>query len=717
MEMNEEFRLAEQFVNETSTSLFLTGKAGTGKTTFLRHIVNASSKNSVVIAPTGVAAIHASGSTIHSMFGLPLKAFIPVDDPVDHNIANNPYSLRKHLKYRRDKRKLLQELELLIIDEISMVRADVLDEVDFALRYVRRNSLPFGGVQVLAIGDLFQLSPVVRRSEWPTLSPYYSKPYFFESKVWKNLGALTLELKKVYRQKNETFLSVLNRIRTGKTTPDDISLLNRRLVSKEDKNTQPDTIVLTTHNATADRLNQERLNKLSGNVYHFKAKVKGNFSESSYPVESDITLKKGAQVMFVRNDTESQRYFNGKIGKVIEVNDEEVTVKCGDEEPIEVERIEWENMQYKLDNKDEIIQDKIGSFTQYPLRLAWAITVHKSQGLTFDKLALDLSRSFAPGQVYVALSRCRTLEGLHLHSPIKRHNILIDKTIVDFYRAGRDKTDIEKKLESGRQRHLSIKLKKLFEFQYIEYPLQEWLTEVAEKNLDVVNKVEPVRWTTEIKECGYIAHKFNSELDALLKRYFRTEEIQPLKQRLHKAVHYFATRIVKNLIEPITEYYDEIAYISGSKGHQRNTLSLIQSLWNLIEGMTEAELKDEKIYQGESIKRPPRLTKAVKRKKKSFQESTYDITLSLHERGLPKEDIASMRQLTENTIYSHFVRLYKEDKVPITELIDKDKLAKLLKHFPNVSSETTLTEIKTCIPFTTTYQEIKAAKAYFLKEK
>ena len=243
------------------------------------------------------------------------------------------------------------------------------------------------------------------------------------------------------------------------------------------------------------------------------------------------------------------------------------------------------------------------------------------------------------------------------------------------------------------------------------------MTEVAEKNLDVVNKVEPVRWTTEIKECGYIAHKFNSELDALLKRYFRTEEIQPLKQRLHKAVHYFATRIVKNLIEPITEYYDEIAYISGSKGHQRNTLSLIQSLWNLIEGMTEAELKDEKIYQGESIKRPPRLTKAVKRKKKSFQESTYDITLSLHERGLPKEDIASMRQLTENTIYSHFVRLYKEDKVPITELIDKDKLAKLLKHFPNVSSETTLTEIKTCIPFTTTYQEIKAAKAYFLKEK
>ncbi|MBY5958918.1 AAA family ATPase, partial [Membranicola marinus] len=459
MEMNEEFRLAEQFIKETSTSLFLTGKAGTGKTTFLRHIVKASPKDSVVVAPTGVAAIHASGSTIHSMFGLPLKAFVPVNDPVDHNIANNPFSLGRHLRYRKDKRKLLQELELLIIDEISMVRADILDAVDYALRYTRRNSLPFGGVQILAIGDLFQLSPVVRRIEWPVLSPYYSKPYFFESAAWKNLGAVTLELQKVYRQKNETFLSVLNKVRTGTTSPDDIQILNKRVITESEKKQLADTIVLTTHNATADRINQSRLDQLPGSPFKFKAKVNGDFSESAYPVDEAITLVEGAQVMFVRNDTESGRYFNGKIGKVIEVDGDSVKVRCGKEAPIDVEPIEWEKFNYKMNDKDEIIQDKVGSFTQYPLRLAWAITVHKSQGLTFDRIALDLSRSFAPGQVYVALSRCRTLEGLHLHAPLTLQNILVDRTIVDFYKAGQERLDMKNELEAGRRKQLTLRLK------------------------------------------------------------------------------------------------------------------------------------------------------------------------------------------------------------------------------------------------------------------
>lgn len=716
MEMNEEFRLAEQFINETSTSLFLTGKAGTGKTTFLRHIVKSSSKESVVVAPTGVAAIHASGSTIHSMFGLPLKAFIPVNDPVDHNIANNPHSLGRHLRYRKDKRKMLQEMELLIIDEISMVRADILDAVDYALRYVRRNTLPFGGVQILAIGDLFQLSPVVRQSEWPALSPYYTKPYFFESSAWKHLGALTLELQKVYRQKNDAFLSVLNRIRTGEADPDDIHLLNQRIIPESERDDLPDTIVLTTHNASADRINQQRLGTLKGKPFEFKAQVKGDFLESSYPVEADITLKEGAQVMFVRNDTESGRYFNGKIGKVIDVDEKTVKVKCGNETPIDVEPIEWENFRYKLNDKDEIIQDKIGSFTQYPLRLAWAITVHKSQGLTFDRIALDLSRSFAPGQVYVALSRCRTLEGLHLHSPLTMPNILVDRSIIEFFGSGQTRSDMEKELDAGRRRQLVLKMRRIFEFNKLTFPLQDWLKEVAKKELEVVHKIEPVRLSNEIKECVHIVDKFYKELDALLNRYFQSGEVQPVKQRLHKAVQYFSNRLLKNVIQTVSEYYDEIAYISGAKKHQQDTLDFINTLWNFLEKMTKTSFLDEVIYQGEPFTRPGKLGKAVIQNRKSAKESTYDITYSLHEKGMSIEEIASIRRLTENTIYAHFVRLYKDDKVAITTIISKKKLAGLLKYFTDVTDETTLTEIKSRIPFTTTFQEIQAAKAYYLKE-
>ncbi|HLU92878.1 MAG TPA: helix-turn-helix domain-containing protein [Membranihabitans sp.] len=716
MDLNEEFKLAEEFVNETFTSVFLTGKAGTGKTTFLRHIVRNSSKESIVVAPTGVAAIQASGSTIHSMFGLPLKGFIPVNDPVDHNIANNPNSLGRHLRYRQDKRKMFLELELLIIDEISMVRADILDAVDYALRYVRRNTLPFGGVQILAIGDLFQLSPVVHRSEWDTLSPYYSKPYFFESTAWKKLGALTLELQKVYRQKNETFLGILNRIRTGETEPGDIALLNQRMIPDSEIDKLSDTIVLTTHNASADRINRRRLEKLKGKPFRYEAAIKGEFSESSYPVEPSISLVEGSQVMFVRNDNENGQYFNGKIGKVTEVSKEIVMVRCGMEDLIEVKPIEWENFRYKLNEEQEIVQEKIGSFTQYPLRLAWAVTVHKSQGLTFDSVALDLSRSFAPGQVYVALSRCRTLEGLHLHTPLQMQNIMVDRTIVDFYKSGQDRSELGRALELGRKRHMGLRLKRIFEFQKLDYLLHEWLEDVAAKDLDVVNKIPPVQMKNEIRESIYIAGKFHREIDSLLYRYFNTGEIQPLRVRLHKAVGYFVNRLMKNVVDPVVEYYDEIAYVSGSKKHRQNTLDFLQSLWTFVERMSKAEFVGEVIYQGEPVTKPGKIDKIASRQTASGRMSTYDITLGLYEKGNSMEEIAALRRLTGATIFSHFLKLYEDGKVDINLLMEKERLAGLLKHFGDVTASTSLNEIKSRIPFETTYDELRAAKTYFLKE-
>lgn len=717
MELNAEFKRAEEFVNETSTSVFLTGKAGTGKTTFLRHIVQATSKETIVVAPTGVAAIHARGSTIHSTFGLPLKGFIPVNDPVDHNIANNPHSLGRHLRYRADKRKLFVELELLIIDEISMVRADILDAVDYALRYVRKNSMPFGGVQLLAIGDLFQLSPVVHRSEWSTMSSYYSKPYFFESLAWKKVRAVTIELEKVYRQKNETFLSILNRIRTGDTVPEDIERLNQRRIPDSDTEKLDDTIVLTTHNATADRINMRRLEKLGGNTFQFSAAIKGEFSESSFPVDPAISLVKGAQVMFVRNDTEEGRYFNGKIGKVVTVDDETVVVKCGNETPITVEPIEWENFRYKVNEEQEIEQVKIGSFTQYPLRLAWAITVHKSQGLTFDRIALDLSRSFAPGQVYVALSRCRTMEGLQLHSPLTIQNIMVDRSIVEYYRTARDMSDLEKALENGRRQHLVQRLKRIFEFQKLEYPLQNWLKAVASKDLDTVNKIHPVQLSNEIRECNHISVKFYGELEVLLHRYFQTEEDQALRTRLHKAVKYFADRLVKNVLNPITEYYDEMVYISGTLKHQRETLDLLESIWSFVEKMTSAEFQNDKIYQGSPMQRPEKIKKSAGKQKKSTKISTYDKTYELYQKGKSMKEIATLRRLTEGTIFTHFLKLYSAGKLDINLLMEKERLASILRYFDGkVDSSTPLSELKSRIPFDTTFQEIRAAKAYYLKE-
>lgn len=716
MEMNREFKLAEQFVNETNTSIFLTGKAGTGKTTFLRHIVHTTPKKSIVVAPTGVAAIHAKGSTIHSMFGLPLKSFIPVNDPVDHNFTNNPSSLARHFRYRKDKRKLFQELELLIIDEISMVRADLLDAIDLALRYVRRNSEPFGGVQVLAIGDLFQLSPVVRSVEWDNLRAYYDQPYFHSSLAWKNLDAITLELQKVYRQKNDAFLSILNRIRIGATEMEDINKLNKRMISEAKAADLPETIVLTTHNATAKKINRERLLELEGDSYYFKADVSGDFSESAFPVDPEIVLVKGAQVMFVRNDTESGRYFNGKIGRVEVVKKDKITVRCGGQETIDVDKITWENFRYKMDDEGDIEQTKIGSFEQYPLRLAWAITVHKSQGLTFDRMVLDISKSFAPGQVYVALSRCRTLEGLYLKSPLRMQNIMVDRSIVDFYRSGIRNGDLKNVLEHGRKNYLGVRLKKTFHFWKLEDPLNAWLKEVVEKDLDVVHKVESVRLSTELKECVHIARKFYREIDRLLLHYFKRNTRKDVMDRLDQAIAYFSNRLVKNLIDPVMDYYDEIAYVSGAKKHQRNTLEFLNTLWNFVDAMMKSTFDGEPIFTGEILQRPAKLEKSGKQKEARKKESTYDITFSLYKKGMSIKEIAEIRQLTENTVFGHFLKLYRENKVEITQLIDKEKLALLLKHFTDVTTETTLTEIKSTIPFTTTYQDIRAAKAYFLKE-
>ena len=421
MEKNRELRNAWDFVEHTGISIFLTGKAGTGKTTFLRALKEHSNKRNVIVAPTGVAAMNAGGMTIHSFFQLPLSPFVP-----NANIKNR-------FDYSKEKRKIMRTLDLLIIDEISMVRADVLDAIDSVLRRFREPNKPFGGVQLLMIGDLQQLTPVVTPTEEELLQRYYDTPYFFGSKALRSINYVTIELTHVYRQQDETFITLLNNIREGNVSESDLQRLNQRYDPTFQPKQGSDYIRLTTHNRMAESYNEDQLRNLPTRAYTFSAETEGNFPEYNYPTDFNLTLKVGAQVMFIRNDNIG-RYYNGRIGHVTYVDNEKISVLCpGDEEPFDVEAEIWENTKYTLNEKTKQIEAEVqGTFKQYPLRLAWAITIHKSQGLTFEHAIIDAQASFASGQVYVALSRCKSLEGLVLASPIGNTAIINDSRVSDY---------------------------------------------------------------------------------------------------------------------------------------------------------------------------------------------------------------------------------------------------------------------------------------------
>ena len=457
MEQNNELLTAWDFVENTGRSIFLTGKAGTGKTTFLKMVVEQSRKRPIVVAPTGVAAINAGGVTIHSFFQLPFSPYVP------------GAKVESKFDFSREKRKIIASIDLLIIDEISMVRADLLDAIDAVLRRFRDHMLPFGGVQLLMIGDLAQLTPVVTPEDERMLKPYYDTPYFFGSKALQQIDYVTIQLEHVYRQQDESFIQILNEVRNGHPSARALAELNSRVGQA---NAQL-AIRLTTHNNLANYYNESELQKLSGRSYHYHAEIKGTFPDYSYPTAEMLELKVGAQVMFVKNDPSGEhRYYNGRIGRVMEASEKHLTVYCeGDANAIEVEPLEWENTRYTLNEKTREIESEVqGTFKQLPLRLAWAITIHKSQGLTFDHAIIDANQSFAPGQVYVALSRCRTLEGLVLATPLEPRAVISDERVDSYIE--QQETEAERSIRQLpvlKQEYERYLLLQLFDFRSILY--------------------------------------------------------------------------------------------------------------------------------------------------------------------------------------------------------------------------------------------------------
>ncbi len=558
---NQDLQLAFDFVKYTNRNIFLTGKAGTGKTTFLHDLKKSSPKRMVVLAPTGVAAINARGVTIHSFFQLPFHPYVP-SFYISEHFSEDPAAQKEASGYKmgREKINIIKSLDLLVIDEISMVRADTLDAVDSALRRYKNRYLPFGGVQLLMIGDLRQLAPVVKDEDREILDKYYDSYFFFGSRALRSTDYVTIELKHIYRQNDQVFIDMLNKVRDNHVDSDVLSELNKRFIPDFDPDSGKGYITLTTHNYQSGMLNDSKLEKLPGSPHSFKATIKDDFPEFSYPAASELILKVGAQVMFVKNDLSGDKlFFNGKIGKVKTFEDDIIVVKCpGDDFPIRVEKAEWQNMKYTLDDETKEIEETvIGTFNQYPLRLAWAITIHKSQGLTFDRAVIDARDAFAHGQVYVALSRCRTLEGLVLSTRINQRSIIDDRAISEFVSHTERNQPGQKELSESKKAYQQMLLTELFDFTPLLRTLNYCLKIVDEHHMSLLgdprkmieNAISGTR--ADLIE---VSEKFHPHLKVLLNGEMDAESNIRLQERVTKAGEYFSAKLEAALKEILAGY-------------------------------------------------------------------------------------------------------------------------------------------------------------------
>jgi uncharacterized protein YpbB len=717
-----------RFINQTQRSVFLTGKAGTGKTTLLREIIETTHKNTVVVAPTGIAALNAGGVTIHSMFQLPFGGFIPDNSAPDFSESTKfetKATLRRHFKMSGLKKSVIRNMELLIIDEVSMLRADLLDAMDFMMQTVRKRNQPFGGVQVLFIGDLLQLPPVIRDDEWRTLKQHYKGKFFFHSHVVQQNPPLYIELDKIFRQTDDAFISVLNNLRNNKISKEDITTLNQYVQPNFDLKANKGYITLTTHNAKADAMNTEALESLDQKESSYLPEITGDFPDKIFPVDEALRLKEGAQIMFVKNDLSfDKKYFNGKMGVIKSLSAKEILVHFPEEnKTIEVEKYEWQNIRYKVnDTTKEIEEEVLGTFVHYPIKLAWAITVHKSQGLTFDKAALDVSQVFLPGQAYVALSRLRSLKGLILLSPLQMNGISNDQDVMDYSLNKASETHLENALHFETKNFIHQYLVQTFDWADLA---QEWRNHQFSYNekSEVSSKAKYSYWAKEqterIEKVVDPAKKFIQQLNVLFSQ--ETVDLNHISDRMQAAYTYFFNPM-DELVFEILWKLEEVKRLKKAKAYFDELVLLEEFQTKAVLRLMKAKLLIETVVAGETISKEkltsPDIKLYVSRKVAAIQATFKKVNANLidddldEERYLPKKktkspdkkttveetydlwkqnnsiaEIASIRVLTKQTIYGHFVKLIQSEKVAIEDIIPSDTLDQLAAAFKGYKEE------------------------------
>lgn len=689
-------------IENTNRNVFLTGKAGTGKTTFLNNFVKKTRKNHIIIAPTGIAAINAGGTTIHSMFGLPLRPFVPTVDRIDTNLANNIVDLLPHFKYRKEKLKLLREVEIIIIDEVSMLRADVLDMMDFALRSARRNHQKFGGVQILFIGDLFQLPPVLREDTEYILQKYYNSPFFFDAKVLDNTELITIELTEVFRQKDKDFLELLNAIREGNKNLVDFDKLNQRYFPDFEPNDNETFVHLCSHNRIADNINQKKINELKTPSFSYEAFIYGDFKENLYPNEKILELKVGAQVMFIRNDTSPEKkYYNGKLAEISRLTKDSVfAVLEGSGKEIEIKKETWEHKKYSIGEDKKIREEVIGSFEQYPIRLAWAVTIHKSQGLTFDKLIIDAGQSFTSGQVYVALSRCRTLEGIYLKSKITPSVIFNDHRISDF----QDNTNANDKIQEiidAEKYDFSIKrVLKYTDCHWFSQSLEEWYQTSLDAHKIDLSAIKELYFSLKknIKDLIDVFEKFNRVLQQKIFKFTNaTEDWQEIESKAKGGVNFFFEKIKDQVFEPLKQFYS-----NSKKDKELKQANEILKVWlddieDYLNDLKDVKLIDVPLFDSK---------KDTTISSKIAKIPTHIITFKLFENGKTIDEIAKERGLTHSTIWGHFAKFAEQGILDLTKFLSQEKINTFEKTFYTQPQEN-LNDWKKILPDEFEYHEIR----------
>lgn len=757
---NDAASFTERFINQTNQTIFLTGKAGTGKTTLLKKIISSTHKNAVIVAPTGIAALNAGGVTIHSFFQLPFGGFVPeFTAPQQLNPAlrlETKQTLMRHFAMSKQRKNIINNLELLIVDEVSMLRADLLDAIDWTLRSVRKINEPFGGVQVLFIGDLLQLPPVVKPEEWGILRNYYTGMFFFHAKVLQEKNPLYIELSTIYRQHDDRFISVLNHLRDNKITEQDVQLLNQFVKPQFDSTKEEGYITLTTHNSKADEINAKALKSLEGKQVNYSAEINGDYPQHLYPIEPTLELKIGAQVMFIKNDASADKnFYNGKMGRISALGPEEISVLFPEENKIIlVEKFEWNNIRYSLNEATgEIKEDVIGTFVHYPLKLAWAITIHKSQGLTFDKAVLDVSNVFVAGQAYVALSRLRSLEGLVLLNPIRVNGLNSDQQVVSYSENKVHEEHLSAHLEYATKKFLLETLAAAFDWYELH---SKWsIHEASYRNVPSKSeKAKNKAWITlqaqEIASTIAPARKFQQQLQQIFTQ--GGLDLAFLNERVHAAYNYFF-KILDAALTSNLRKIGELSRVRKTKQYAEELEELDEILTSTIIKLKKARLLIEAVSSGKEITKkaiwnheianyktgkldlikqelqqlPSLLDEPdeediiiLKSKQKSAPKEkkidTYTQTLELLKEGKAGEEIARIRQLSSSTIYGHFAELIKRKQLMISDVMSPKRISEVGKLFGDYA-EVSLSPLKEKLGDKVTWAELKMYQAKVINEK